>query len=86
MEMLQVVPVPEFQKSFLGQMARDFRAALSYVSFYSTDSPFVVQSIQKLLKEFQRLSQSADPIVFHIRHSQLFVTVIVCCPNRTTGS
>lgn len=73
MEMLQVVPVPEFQKSFLVQMARDFRAALSYVSFYSTDSPFVVQAIQKLLKEFQRLQQSADPIVIHVRHSQLFV-------------
>lgn len=73
MEKIQVAPIPESQQSFLIQMTRDFRAALSYVSFYSADSPFVVQAVQKLHRNFQRLLQAVERIVFHAEGGKLFV-------------
>lgn len=71
MAQVQVVPIPESQISLLPQMARDFRAALSYVSFYSTDSPFVIQAIQKIHKDFQRLLMAAAPLVLHLKGGSL---------------
>jgi hypothetical protein len=72
MSKIQATPIPEFQKSFLIQAARDFRAALSYVSFYSSDSPFVIQAVQKLHKDLLRLLQSVDPLVLHLQKGKLF--------------
>lgn len=73
MSQIQVAPVPESQISLLPQMARDFRAALSYVSFYSTDSPFVIQAIQKIHKDFQRLLMATAPLVLHLKGGGLFL-------------
>ncbi|HEY5037699.1 MAG TPA: hypothetical protein VIJ93_01350, partial [bacterium] len=73
MENHQVVPIPESQKSFLTQLTRDFRAGLSYVSFYSIDSPFVVQAIQKLYKDLQRLLMAVDRVLFHARTGKMFL-------------
>ena len=73
MPKIQARPVPESQQPFVVQLIRDFRAALSYVSFYSSDSTFVVQAVQKLYKDFQRLTQEVDPLVFHIQNGKLLV-------------
>ena len=73
MQTFQVAAIPESQQSHLIQLNRDFRAALSYVSFYSADSPFVVQSIQKLHRGFQRLSKLVEQTAFHMRDGKLMV-------------
>jgi hypothetical protein len=73
MEKHQVVPIPESQKSFLVQLTRDFRAGLSYISFYSIDSPFVVQAIQKLYKDLQRLLMAVDSALFYARTGKMFL-------------
>ena len=67
MRKIQVTPIPQIQKTFLGQLIRDFQVALSYVSFYSIDSPFVAQAIQKLHKDFVRLLMSVETVVFHVQ-------------------
>ncbi len=68
----QVVSIPEFQKIFLVQLVRDFRAALSYVSFYSADSPFVVQAVQKLHKDLQKILQLVSPLVLYVKEGELY--------------
>ncbi len=73
MQKFQVSAISESQQSSLVQLNRDFRAALSYVSFYSADSPFVVQSIQKLHRGFQRLTQSLERTAFHLVDGKLMV-------------
>jgi len=71
METIQVASVPDPQKSSIGPLARDLRTALSYLSFYSSDSPFVIQSIQKLHKSIQRLQDAFGTIVLHLKDGLL---------------
>jgi len=71
METIQVASVPDSQKNSIGPLARDLRTALSYLSFYSSDSPFVIQSIQKLQKSLQRLQDVFGTLVFHLKDGLL---------------
>ncbi len=64
MTKLQVVPLTPSQKSALPQLSKDFRAALSYVSFYSIDSPFVTQAVKKLHQDIQLLLSRREPLLF----------------------
>ncbi len=73
MSKIQAAAIPESHRSLLTQLNRDFRAALSYVSFYSADSPFVVQSIEKLHRGFKRVLQAVDQTVFHLVDGKLMV-------------
>jgi HEAT repeat protein len=73
MQQFQVSPIPSVQKSFLVQLARDFRSALSYLSFYSSDSPFVVGAIRKLHKDLLRLLNTVHPLVLYREKGSLFV-------------
>ncbi len=72
MAQVQVGPIPEAQQNFLAPLSRDIRAALSYVSFYSTDSPFVVQAIQKLQKDLQSFLLAVHKVVFYFKKDSLF--------------
>jgi hypothetical protein len=72
MQQIQVALVPPVQQSFLVQLARDFRSALSYLSFYSSDSPFVVGAIRKLHKDLQRLLNTVNPLVLYRQDGSLF--------------
>ena len=69
----QVVPIPEDCVSHLLLLGRDLKTALSYVSFYSVESPFVAQSIQKLHKVLMRLSEKLHPLYIWHRNSKLFL-------------
>ncbi|MGH7740116.1 MAG: HEAT repeat domain-containing protein, partial [bacterium] len=73
MRQFQVLPIPPTQQSFLVQLSRDFRAALSYLSFYSSDSPFVVGAIRKLHKNLQRLLTSTHPLILYRRDGVLLM-------------
>ncbi len=65
MQQIQISSVPPLQQSFLIQLSRDFRSALSYLSFYSSDSPFVVGAIRKLHKDLQRLLNTVSPLALY---------------------
>ncbi|HVM32584.1 MAG TPA: hypothetical protein VMU88_05575 [bacterium] len=73
MQQVQVSAIPPLQQSFLVQLARDFRSALSYLSFYSSDSPFVAGAIRKLHKDLQRLLNTVNPLVLYQKDGALFV-------------
>ncbi|HUO57676.1 MAG TPA: HEAT repeat domain-containing protein [bacterium] len=73
MAKIQATGIPEPQPDFLIQLARDLRAALSYIAFYSSDSPFVIQAVQKLLKDLQRLFQASDTLLFHLQQGKLYI-------------
>ncbi len=63
MNLIQVKAVPESLKSSLPSLIREFKAALSYVSFYSSDSPFVIQSVSKCHRNLQRFLQACGCLV-----------------------
>lgn len=72
MQQIQAAAIPPVQQSFLVQLARDFRSALSYLSFYSSDSPFVVGAIRKLHKDLQRLLNTVNPLILYRHEGALF--------------
>ena len=72
MSQVQAAPIPAHQKAFLTQLSHDLRAALSYVSFYSIESPFVVQAVQKVHKDIVRLLQSVEPLYLHIQVGRVY--------------
>ena len=57
MRVIQAQLFSNVNPSFIAQLIRDIRAAMSYVSFYSADSPFVVQAVQKCHRSLQKLLQ-----------------------------
>lgn len=73
MDDFQVKPIPESLKNLMSPLAHDFRAALSYVSFYPINSTFVTQAVQKLYKDLQRLLQEVEPLVIHVVDGKLYL-------------
>lgn len=73
MDNFQVKPIPDSLKNLMSPLAHDFRAALSYVSFYPINSTFVTQAVQKLHKGLQRLLQEIDPLVIHVVDEKLYL-------------
>jgi hypothetical protein len=59
-----VAPLTPSLKAGLPQFAKDLRAAFSYVSFYSMDSPFVTQAIKKLHQGFSLFLSRRTPLLF----------------------
>ena len=59
-----VTPLTASQRASLPQLAKDFRAALSYVSFYSMESPFVTQAVKKLHHELVGYLSKRSPLLF----------------------
>lgn len=72
MDPFQAMTIPETQKKFMSQLAHDFRAAISYVSFYPINSSFVTQAIQKLHKDFQKVLHSVNPLYIHVQDDKLY--------------
>jgi hypothetical protein len=73
MRKIQVAPIPQSQQSFLGQLCRDLQAAISYVSFYSIESPFVAQAIQKLHKDLVWVLMAINTVAFHVQFKRLYL-------------
>jgi hypothetical protein len=73
MEKIQAVAIPGSQGSHLSQLARDLRSAVSYISFYSSDSPFVIQSVQKLHQGLHRIQQEVGEVLLHLEGDRLFL-------------
>ncbi len=69
----QVVPMTEDGLSQLPLLGRDLKTALSYVSFYSVDSPFVAQSIQKFHKTVTRYLDKYSSLVIWRQGSKLML-------------
>ncbi len=73
MRKVQVAPIPESLQTALPQLIRDFKTAVSYVSFYSTDSPFVVQSVQKLHKDLVKFLTETGLLVLYPKNGKLLL-------------
>ena len=73
MEPFQASPIPESLKTFIPRLAHDFRAAISYASFYPSDSSFVIQSVQKLFEDFQKFLQCEQPLIIHVENEKLYI-------------
>ncbi len=73
MNLIQVKPVSKAHQISFPQLIRDFKAALSYVSFYSTDSPFVVQAVQKCHKDIQKLLLAFGSVALYLEGDKLLL-------------
>jgi hypothetical protein len=73
MEPFQAPPTPESLKTFIPKLAHDFRAAISYAAFYSANSSFVIQSVQKLYEDFQKFLQYGQPLIIHIENEKIYI-------------
>jgi hypothetical protein len=73
MNLIQVKPLSQAHQVSFPQLIRDFKAALSYVSFYSSDSPFVIQAVQKCHKDLQKLIQSCGTLAFYREGEKLLL-------------
>jgi hypothetical protein len=73
MKSFQATPLPESLKPLIPQLAHDFRAAISYVSFYPVDSSFVAQSVQKLFEDFQKILQCGQPLIIRAENQKLYI-------------
>ena len=73
MEPFQASPIPESLKTFIPKLVHDFRAAISYASFYPKDSSFVIQSAQKLFEDFQKFLQCGQPLIIHVENEKLYI-------------
>ena len=80
MEHFQAPPIPDSQKKFMSQLAHDFRAAISYVSFYPVNSSFVTQSVQKLHKDFQKILHYVQPLYIHLDDEKIFINDFALSP------
>ncbi len=69
----QVVPLPSDHLDQLPLLGHDLKTALSYASFYSVESPFVSQSIQKFHKSLTRLIEKIGPLFIWRRDSKLYL-------------
>jgi hypothetical protein len=73
MNPIQVKAVPEDLRSSLPQFLRDLKAALSYVSFYSSDSPFVIQAVAKSHRSLQRFLEACGPLLLRVEDGKMFL-------------
>jgi hypothetical protein len=73
MNPVQVKAVPEDLKISIPQLMRDYKTALSYVSFYSGDSPFVIQALQKCHRDFQRILQACGSVLLYRDRGKLLL-------------
>jgi hypothetical protein len=64
MSPLFVTSIPEFERPVVVSLLKDMRAALSYLSFYSPDSPFVSQAIFMFHGGLTRLLANHPTVVF----------------------
>jgi hypothetical protein len=80
MYQFQAPPIPVSQKKFMSQLAHDFRAAISYVSFYPVNSSFVTQSVQKLHKDFQKILYHVQPLYIHAKEEKLYINDFALSP------
>lgn len=72
MNPIQVKAVPKDLKTSLPQLIRDLKAALSYVSFYSSDSPFVVQAVTKSHRSLQKFLDGCGPLILRAKQGKMF--------------
>src|SRR5579871_3571488 len=73
MNPIQVKAVPAELQSSLPQLIRDLKAALSYVSFYSSDSPFVVQAVSKSHRDLQKFIEACNSVVLRLDDGRIFL-------------
>jgi hypothetical protein len=57
------IPIPEEERPIVASLLKDMRAALSYLSFYSADSPFVSQAVSLFHAGLSRLLAERSPLV-----------------------
>lgn len=71
MNPIQVKAVPQDLKTSLPQLIRDLKAALSYVSFYSSDSPFVIQAVAKSHRSLQKFLESCGSLLLRVEDGKM---------------
>lgn len=71
MDPIQVKALPADLQASLSQLSRDFKAALSYVSFYSSDSPFVIQAVEKCQRDLQKILQTCGYLALYLDKGKL---------------
>jgi hypothetical protein len=71
-------PIPENQRSIANQLLKNMRAALSYLSFYSADSPFISQAVSMFNNDLSQLLVKNNPLVFQAVEDSLFLNGIPC--------
>lgn len=65
MTVFQLKPLTADEASQLGPLSRDLQAALSYIAFYSSDSPFVIQSVRKFHKALEPLLRTHGTLALY---------------------
>lgn len=73
MNLIQVKAIPADQKTSVPHLVRDFKAALSYVSFYSSDSPFVIQAVAKCHRTLQVFLQVCGSLVLRLEKGRVML-------------
>lgn len=73
MNPIQVKTLPDGLKISLPHFIRELKAALSYVSFYSTDSPFVMQAVSKSHRNLQKFMEACGPLVLRAENGKIFL-------------
>ncbi|HJT24685.1 MAG TPA: HEAT repeat domain-containing protein [bacterium] len=73
MNPIQVKAIPEDLKTSIPHFAREFKAALSYVSFYSSDSPFVIQAVAKAHRNLQKFQEACGRILLRVQNGKAFL-------------
>ena len=71
MDPIQVKTLPADLQESLSPLSRDFKAALSYISFYSSDSPFVIQAVEKCHRDLQKILQACGPLTLYMENGKL---------------
>ena len=73
MNPIQVKAIPADLKTSLPHFVRELKAALSYVSFYSSDSPFVIQAVAKAHRNLQRYQEACGRLLLRVEKEKLFL-------------
>jgi len=61
------------QRAGAAALLKDLRAAISYLSFYSADSPFVIQAGHRFHKGLENFLQEISPLEFKVQSGDLTV-------------
>ena len=70
---ISVSPITENQRLVVTPLLKNMRAALSYLSFYSADSPFVSQAVSMFHDDLSRLLLKNSPLVFQVAGEDLTI-------------
>src|SRR5579883_1270771 len=73
MNPIQVKVIPEDLKNSLSLFIREFKASLSYVSFYSSDSPFVIQAVSKSHRNLQKYLEACGFLLLRVENGKMFL-------------